>query len=75
MDALREWGVDPYPVRFDRTHTAAEVLEHWGHLEAGMEVDDVVRVAGRVVLLRRKGKPTFATLRDGSADLRCSSSR
>ncbi|MFM8303625.1 MAG: lysine--tRNA ligase [Actinomycetota bacterium] len=66
IDALRERGVDPYPVRFDRTHTAAEVLEHWGHLEAGVEVSDVVRVAGRVVLLRRMGKLTFATLRDGS---------
>ncbi len=69
IDALRERGVDPYPVRFDRTHSAAEVLEHWGHLESGMEVGDVVRVAGRAILLRRMGKLTFATLRDGSGTI------
>jgi len=67
--ALRARGVDPYPVRFDRTHTSAEVLEHWGHLETGVESGDVVRVAGRVVLLRRMGKLTFATVRDGSGTL------
>jgi lysyl-tRNA synthetase class 2 len=67
--ALRARGVDPYPVRFDRTHTSAEVLEHGGHLEAGVESGDVVRVAGRVVLLRRMGKLTFATVRDGSGTL------
>ena len=66
IDALRAQGVDPYPVRFDRTHTAGAVLEQWGHLDAGEETADTVRVAGRVVLIRRMGKLTFATLRDGS---------
>ncbi|MBM3659715.1 MAG: lysine--tRNA ligase [Actinobacteria bacterium] len=75
IDALRAAGVEPYPVRFDRTHTAAEVLEHWGHLESGVEVGDVVRVAGRVVLLRRQGKLTFATLRDGSGTIQLFVSR
>jgi lysyl-tRNA synthetase class 2 len=69
VDALRARGEDPYPVRFDRTHTSAEVLEHWGHLEAGMEVGDVVRVAGRVVLMRRMGKLSFATVRDGAGTI------
>lgn len=75
LDELRRRGVDPYPVRYDRTHTTAEVLEHWGHLEAGMEVGDVVRVAGRIVLLRRQGKLTFATVRDGSGTIQLFVSR
>ncbi len=66
IERLRAAGRDPYPVRFDRTHTAAEVHEHWDHLEAGAETDDEVRVAGRILLLRRQGKLTFATLRDGT---------
>jgi lysyl-tRNA synthetase class 2 len=66
LEALRAGGVDPYPVRFDRTHTAAELHEHWDHLEPGGEADDVVRVAGRLLLIRRQGKLTFATLRDGT---------
>jgi lysyl-tRNA synthetase class 2 len=75
LDALRARGVDPYPVRFDRTHTSAEVLEHWGHIEAGAEIGDIVRVAGRIVLLRRQGRLTFATLRDGAGTIQLFVSR
>jgi lysyl-tRNA synthetase class 2 len=75
LSELRSAGVDPYPVRFDRTHTSAEVLEHWGEIEAGSETEDVVRVAGRIVLLRRQGKLTFATLRDGAGTIQLAVSR
>ncbi len=75
IEALREVGRDPYPVRFDRTHTTAELHEHWDHLEAGDETDDEVRVAGRIMLLRRQGKLTFATVRDGSGSVQLFVSR
>jgi lysyl-tRNA synthetase class 2 len=75
VEALRELGRDPYPVRYDRTHTAAEVHEHWDHLEPGDETDDEVRVAGRILLLRRQGKLTFATLRDVSGSIQLFVSR
>jgi lysyl-tRNA synthetase class 2 len=75
LEAMRAAGVDPYPVRFDRTHTSAEVLEHWGDLEAGAETEDVVRVAGRIVLMRSMGKLTFATLRDGAGTIQLGVSR
>ena len=29
VEAIRARGDDPYPVRFDRTHTLGEVREHW----------------------------------------------
>ena len=29
VEKLRARGEDPYPVRFDRTHTLEEVREHW----------------------------------------------
>ena len=75
VDALRAEGLDPYPVRFDRTHTTQEVHEHWGHLEPGVEMPDEVRVAGRILLLRRQGKLTFATIRDGSGSVQLFVSR
>ena len=75
LDALRAAGVDPYPLRFDRTHTTAELHEHWGHLDDGVETEDTVRVAGRVLLLRRQGKLTFATLRDASGSVQLFVSR
>jgi lysyl-tRNA synthetase, class II len=71
VDGLRARGIEPYPVRFDRTHTMAELHADHGAIDAGAEVDDVVRVAGRILLVRRQGKLTFATVRDatGTAQL------
>jgi lysyl-tRNA synthetase class 2 len=65
--ALRALRVDPYPTRFDRSHSFAGIIAASGtktlqELEAeGLEV----RVAGRVVLKRPMGKASFATLSDG----------
>ena len=64
VEAERARGRDPYPVRFDRTHTAAELHAAYDGIDAGAETDDVVRVAGRILLVRRQGKLTFATVRD-----------
>jgi lysyl-tRNA synthetase class 2 len=69
IEALREAGVTPYPYRFDRTHTVAEVRASWGDLEPGVETDESVTVAGRVMLMRDSGKLIFATLRDRSGDV------
>ena len=57
-------GRDPYPVEVPRTHSLAEVRASWGHLEAGVETDDVVSVTGRVIFQRNTGKLCFATLQD-----------
>ncbi len=68
-DRMLAQGREPYPVHVDRTHPLRMVREHWGHLGAGEETDDVVGIGGRVVFLRVSGKLCFATLQDGfSAD-------
>jgi len=54
------------PYRYDVTHSAAQVVAGWGHLESGAESGDIVSVAGRVMLLRAQGKVAFAELRDSS---------
>ncbi len=69
IDALRAAGGNPYPYRFDRTHTLAEVRAEHGDLEPGVETDTRVSVAGRVMLLREQGKLIFATMRDRSGEL------
>ena len=35
VDELRQRGDQPYPYRFDRTHTLADVRSNWGALEPG----------------------------------------
>ncbi len=66
LEAMRAEGIEPYPVRFDRDRTLAELRAEFGGLEPGTETDVPVQVAGRIRLLRRQGKLTFATIRDQS---------
>jgi lysyl-tRNA synthetase class 2 len=63
LQELRERGVDPWPVGFAPTHQAGAVLAEFAALEAaGTEL----KLAGRLMGLRRMGKATFAELRDGA---------
>ncbi|MGA1345854.1 MAG: lysine--tRNA ligase, partial [Ilumatobacteraceae bacterium] len=75
VEAIRSGGDEPYPYRFDRTHTLAEVRDAWGHLEAGVETDDRVTIAGRVILMRDSGKLIFATVQDRSGEIQLFVSR
>jgi lysyl-tRNA synthetase class 2 len=68
---LRERGIDPYPPRYRRTHTAAEALrafQAWQDAGAAPPAPDV-RVAGRITAMRDMGGATFVDLRDGSGKL------
>jgi lysyl-tRNA synthetase, class II len=62
---LREAGVDPYPARVERTHTADEAIaalkEKMGEGEA-----PVVTVTGRLVSIRAMGKSSFAHVEDNT---------
>ena len=69
LDRLRAQGVDPYPVGFPRTATAAELRARYAGLPADARTGVTVGVAGRVMLSRVAGKLCFATLRDGSGDI------
>ena len=59
---LRQRGADPFAIeRYERTHTAQEVISGFDELE-GKEVS----VAGRIVSLRPMGKASFAHIQDPS---------
>ena len=66
VDGLRAGGTEPYPYRFDRSHTLSELRAAHGDIEAGSETDVHVAVAGRMMLKRDTGKLIFADLRDRS---------
>ena len=66
---LTDEGVDPYPYRFERSATLAELRAEFGHLEPGTETDQTAAVAGRLLLIRRQGKLIFATLRDRDGEV------
>ncbi len=54
------------PYRFDRTATASDLHDKYGDLPEGTETDDVVSVAGRMMLRRVQGKAAFGTLADAT---------
>ena len=69
LERLRAAGVEPFAWSFDPDATTAELRERHADLPPDSLTDDVVAVAGRVVLARRFGKLTFFTLRDRTGDI------
>ena len=61
---LRERGIEPYPRRSERTHTASDVVAGYDALEGAS-----VRVAGRLTAVRGHGKASFADLVDGTGKI------
>lgn len=62
---LRAAGVDPYPARSGRTHTAAEAIAALQAMHEEAE-PPVATVVGRLVSSRVMGKSSFAHIEDGS---------
>ncbi len=66
LHTLREMGIDPYPNRVERTHTIADVLEHFSEWQ-GEERD--FTLTGRIRLMRDMGKAAFAKIEDGTGNM------
>ncbi|MGI9051570.1 MAG: lysine--tRNA ligase [Ilumatobacteraceae bacterium] len=75
VDDIRAAGGEPYPYRFDRTKTLAEVRAGWPDQAPGTETSDEVAIAGRVLLKRDTGKLVFLTIADRGVDLQLFVSR
>jgi lysyl-tRNA synthetase, class II len=81
LESLRARGIDPYPIRYERSHTAQEAVnllkEHEAKSEGTPQVsvrnllDDnpLTSIAGRVIAKRSMGKIVFIDLRDGSGKI------
>ena len=72
LKRLRDRGIEPYPHRFDRTHTTREamlLLESRESLPDDDTANPEITVAGRLVGFRGMGKATFADLIDGSGQI------
>jgi lysyl-tRNA synthetase class 2 len=63
LHTLQEKGINPYPNRVERTHTIAEVLEHFNDWEGP---EGSFTLTGRIRLMRDMGKSSFAHIEDGT---------
>ncbi len=70
LDRLREAGITPYPERYERTHTLAEV-ESLGEGTSLPEGLGVIRLCGRIISRREFGKLTFFDLQDLRGRFQC----
>src|SRR5262252_6044898 len=67
LTALRDMGIEPYPVTFSRNAEAAELEKRHADLAAGAETQERVRVAGRIRAIRNSGM--FIDLHDASGKI------
>ena len=80
LERLRSRGVNPYPNRYQQTHTTQEAIAQLEEMEAqetsqraknrvfGKETEPV-GVAGRITAIRKMGKSSFLDIRDGSGKI------
>jgi len=64
---LKRLGYDPYPRKFDYSHTLGEIRRRFDALSAAEieEKKESVRICGRIMSLRPHGKAGFLDLSDG----------
>ena len=66
LNQIREMGVDPFGKRFERTHSAEEILNAYGDLSKedldGKQIE--VTIAGRIMAKRGQGKASFSHIQD-----------
>ncbi|MGC1377080.1 MAG: lysine--tRNA ligase [Anaerolineales bacterium] len=72
INELRAGGVEPYPTRAERTHTAAEAIAAFEKTEASpaAPAEEIkATLAGRIRATRAMGKLTFAHIEDGTGKI------
>ncbi|MEW9702489.1 lysine--tRNA ligase [Paenibacillus sp. SI8] len=71
LDELRALGVDPFGSKYERTHTAKEILDSY-EAKTKEELDEEpveVSIAGRIMQKRVMGKASFAHIQDISGKI------
>ena len=73
MELLREAGLNPFPLRAQRTHTTAQALSAFATAEVTNQAPEAEPITailcGRIVSLRDKGKLVFSHIEDESGRL------
>ena len=61
LQELRDLGIDPYGVPFSKSHSIQDIQSQ---PEKFLDQDILVRIAGRIMAIRRHGKAIFADIQD-----------
>jgi lysyl-tRNA synthetase class 2 len=66
---LEEAGINPYPYSFEHSDYARDILSKHAKLKPGTKTKDTVKVAGRIMTMRRMGKATFCHIQDSTGKI------
>ncbi|MFC2070539.1 lysine--tRNA ligase [Chloroflexota bacterium] len=72
LERLRDRGINPYPNRYQQTHTTLQAISQLEETEKKGAVGQAVRpvsVAGRITAMRKMGKSSFLDIRDSSGKI------
>jgi lysyl-tRNA synthetase, class II len=69
LHELQEQGINPFPHIYKPSKKSAKIKEEFAHLKPEEKSGKTESVAGRIMLLRRMGKASFATLQDGEGTI------
>ena len=68
---LKEMGLDPFGERYDRTGYAKEIKEKYANIEHEKfeNINDIYKVAGRIMFIRKMGKASFFSIQDKTSKI------
>lgn len=75
LQNLRDRGVNPYPAKYERTHTTKdaklllEKVEHRQQDPAALSLENSISIAGRILAIRSMGRATFIDIQDGDGKI------
>ena len=65
VQKIREMGVEPFAYNFSKSHSCADIIENYEELKESV----TVRIAGRIMAIRKMGKASFCHIQDENAKL------
>ena len=66
LNEIRDAGIDPYPHRYEPTHTTQGIHEKYQDVNDTPDEKNRVTIAGRIMTKRDHGKSSFAHLQDST---------
>ena len=64
LDEIRKFGVEPYPHKYEPTHTTSAIHRDFADIQETPDETQKIRIAGRIMTKRDHGKSSFAHLQD-----------
>ncbi|MFT4305159.1 MAG: lysine--tRNA ligase [Candidatus Woesearchaeota archaeon] len=69
INSLKNKSINPFPYNYNITSNVKKINEKYNNLNSGDKTEDIVSVAGRIILYRNMGKASFITIRQDQGDL------